>query len=88
RSASAQGQNANNSSRPLDVKPTAAAGGVARGGQEDLPMGKANVMDKVIGKTEKVVGKLTKNADMHESGELREAGGKKAAAGEARVPHD
>jgi hypothetical protein len=30
------------------------AGGVARGGQEDLPMGKASFLDKVIGKAEKV----------------------------------
>jgi hypothetical protein len=29
-------------------------GGVARGGQEDLPMGKASFLDKVIGKAEKV----------------------------------
>lgn len=28
--------------------------GVARGGQDDLPMGKANLLDKVIGKAEKV----------------------------------
>jgi len=82
-------------------------GGVARGGQDDLPMGKANLLDKVIGKTEKVwsciaryfisltlldalqvIGKATGNADRHEAGELREAGGKKAVTGEARAPHD
>jgi hypothetical protein len=31
---------------------------------------------------------MTKNQHMHETGELREAGGKKAAKGEARAPHD
>jgi len=29
-------------------------GGVARAGEDDLPMGKANILDKAIGKTEKV----------------------------------
>ncbi|KAH9980579.1 hypothetical protein BJV74DRAFT_856270 [Russula compacta] len=83
----AQGQNAFNSERPLDVRPTQ-SGGVARGGQDDLPIGKANLLDKVIGKAEKVIGKATQNADVHEAGELREAGGKKAATGEARALHD
>jgi hypothetical protein len=65
-----QGQNAFNSERPLDVRPTQTGGcnttvvteqtsrcltgGVARGGQDDLPMGKASFLDKVIGKAEKV----------------------------------
>ncbi|KAI0739299.1 hypothetical protein BC629DRAFT_1565167 [Irpex lacteus] len=40
--------------------------------------GKAKATDKIIGKTQK----------MHEKGELREAGGKEAAAGRARAPHD
>lgn len=82
-----QGHNAFNSERPLDVHPTR-AGGVARAGEDDLPMGKANILDKAIGKMEKVIGKATHNADMHEAGELREAGGKKAVIGEARAPHD
>ncbi|KAI0270574.1 hypothetical protein BC834DRAFT_862026 [Gloeopeniophorella convolvens] len=82
-----RGQNAFTSERPSDVKPTQ-SGGVARGGQDNLPVGKANFLDKVIGKTEKVIGKVTKNADMHETGELRETGGKKAAIGEARAAHD
>ncbi|KAI0255584.1 hypothetical protein BJV78DRAFT_1099693, partial [Lactifluus subvellereus] len=81
------GQSAFNSERPLDVQPTQ-TGGVARGGQDDLPMGKASFLDKVIGKAEKVIGKATQNADRHEAGELREAGGKKAVIGEARAPHD
>jgi hypothetical protein len=34
-------------------------GGVARGGQEDLPMGKASFLDKVIGKAEKVEYQVT-----------------------------
>jgi len=85
--AALQGRNAFNSERPLNVQPTQ-AGGVARGGQDDLPLGKADLLDKVIGKTEKVIGKVTGNADRHEAGELREAGGKKAVTGEARAPHD
>jgi hypothetical protein len=35
-----------------------------------------------------VIGKATQNADRHEAGELREAGGKKAVIGEAQAPHD
>ena len=37
---------------------------------------------------EQVIGKATRNPEMHERGELREAGGKAAARGEGRVPHD
>jgi hypothetical protein len=29
-------------------------GGVSRGGQDDIPMGKASVLDKATGKIEKV----------------------------------
>ncbi|KAI0669011.1 hypothetical protein C8Q78DRAFT_1044153 [Trametes maxima] len=71
----------------MDVRPTA-VGGVAVGGDADLPEGHAGLADKVIGKTQKVTGKMTHNAAMHEKGELREAGGKKAAMGQARAPHD
>ncbi|KAI6002386.1 hypothetical protein F5J12DRAFT_894146 [Pisolithus orientalis] len=46
------------------------------------------VTDKIFGKTEKVVGKMTNNPEMHERGELREAGGRAAAEGHARAPHD
>ncbi|KIY67389.1 hypothetical protein CYLTODRAFT_353334, partial [Cylindrobasidium torrendii FP15055 ss-10] len=73
--------------RPLDVKPSH-AGGVAVGGRSDVPEGKATALDKLAGKTEKVIGKLTGNAEKHERGELREAGGKAAVTGEARAPHD
>ncbi|KAF8269600.1 hypothetical protein EI94DRAFT_1799016 [Lactarius quietus] len=83
----AQGQNAFNSERPLNVLPTQ-SGGVARDGRDDLPMGKAGMVDKAIGKTEKVIGKATHNTDMHEAGELRESGGKDAVTGQARAPHD
>ncbi|KAI9461950.1 hypothetical protein BJY52DRAFT_1257918, partial [Lactarius psammicola] len=65
----AQGQNAFNSERPLNVQPTQ-SGGVARDGKDDLPMGKAGLVDKAIGKAEKVIGKATHNVDMHEAGEL------------------
>ncbi|KAJ3572199.1 hypothetical protein NP233_g3244 [Leucocoprinus birnbaumii] len=62
--------------RPLGVQP-AREGGVALGGRqnEELPMGKAGLGDKVIGKTQKVMGKMSNNPEMHEKGELREAGG-------------
>ncbi|EPQ55639.1 hypothetical protein GLOTRDRAFT_128861 [Gloeophyllum trabeum ATCC 11539] len=73
--------------RPLGTAPTT-GGGVAIGGEEDLPMGKAGLGDKIVGKTQKVVGKVAKNPEMHEKGELREAGGKAAAQGQARAPHD
>ena len=46
-------QNAFNSERPLNVQPTD-QGGVAIDGRGDLPEGKANVADKVIGKMQKV----------------------------------
>ena len=35
-----------------------------------------------------VAGKMTHNPELHEKGELREAGGKLAAQGRARAPHD
>ncbi|KAF5347331.1 hypothetical protein D9756_009887 [Leucocoprinus leucothites] len=75
--------------RPLGVQP-AKQGGVALGGREkeELPMGKAGFGDKMIGKTQKVMGKMSNNPEMHEKGELREAGGKPAVTGSARAPHD
>ncbi|KZS95451.1 hypothetical protein SISNIDRAFT_548358 [Sistotremastrum niveocremeum HHB9708] len=81
------GQNGFNSDRPLDVQP-APEGGVAQGGQEGLPEGKANAVDKIVGKVEKVIGKHTHNPELHEKGELRESGGKGAQEGTARAPHD
>ncbi|KAI0753615.1 hypothetical protein C8Q74DRAFT_1211078 [Fomes fomentarius] len=73
--------------RPLGVQPTE-QGGVAIGGDSNLPEGHANMTDKIIGKTQKLTGKVTNNAGMHEKGELRESGGKAAAQGQARAPHD
>ncbi|KAI0351258.1 hypothetical protein OH77DRAFT_1498671 [Trametes cingulata] len=76
--------------RPMGVQP-AEGGGVAVGqgaADANLPEGKAKVTDRIIGKTQKVAGKVTGNAAMHEKGELREAGGKLAAQGQARAPHD
>ncbi|KAK1231918.1 hypothetical protein PQX77_004955 [Marasmius sp. AFHP31] len=81
------GKNAFNSDRPMNVQPTE-AGGVAVGGRSDLPEGRATATDKLVGKTQKVIGKMTHNAEMHEKGELRESGGKAAAQGAARAPHD
>ncbi|KAI8992791.1 hypothetical protein BD414DRAFT_482217 [Trametes punicea] len=81
------GKTAYTEDRPMGVQPTE-RGGVAVGGESDLPEGKAKMTDKIIGKTQKVAGKVTGNAAMHEKGELREAGGKAAAQGQARAPHD
>ncbi|KAI0632721.1 hypothetical protein C8Q77DRAFT_1073741 [Trametes polyzona] len=88
RSTSAQdGRTAFSEDRPMDVEPTE-RGGVAVGGNPNLPEGKAKLTDKIVGKTQKVTGKMTKNPALHEKGELREAGGKAAAQGQARAPHD
>jgi len=51
---SSTSQNAFNSERPLNVKPTD-QGGVAIDGRGDLPEGHANMADKVIGKMQKVI---------------------------------
>ena len=51
-------QNAFNSERPLNVKPTD-QGGVAIDGRGDLPEGHANMADKVIGKMQKVFSLLS-----------------------------
>ena len=76
------------SSHSISLFADAHTGGVAVGGQDDKPMGHAKLTDKIVGKTEKVMGKMSKNPQMHEKGELREAGGKAAATGQARAPHD
>jgi len=75
--------------RPLGVQP-ARKGGVAVGGREnaDMPMGNAGLTDKLLGKTQKAMGKVMNKPDMHEEGELREAGGSTAVRGSARAPHD
>ncbi|KAJ8590345.1 hypothetical protein M405DRAFT_737003 [Rhizopogon salebrosus TDB-379] len=86
-SASAHGNTAFTSDRPLGVQPTS-EGGVAIGGQPNLPEGHAGLGDKMVGKTQKVIGKYTKNEELHEKGELRETGGKAAALGNARAAHD
>ncbi|OJA14378.1 hypothetical protein AZE42_07744 [Rhizopogon vesiculosus] len=52
-SASARGNTAFTSDRPLGVQPMS-EGGVAVGGQPDLPEGHAGLGDKIIGKTQKV----------------------------------
>ncbi|KAG1731027.1 hypothetical protein EDB19DRAFT_1641009 [Suillus lakei] len=87
-SESARGNTAFTSERPLGVQPTP-EGGVAIGGQPNLPEGHAGFSDKVIGKNAKgrscafyVIGKYTKNEELHEKGELRETGGKAAVLGE------
>ncbi|KIK65050.1 hypothetical protein GYMLUDRAFT_160466, partial [Collybiopsis luxurians FD-317 M1] len=78
------GKNTFTESRPMNVEP-APAGGVAVDGNVDLPEGKAGIMDKVVGKTQKVA---TNKPELYEKGELRESGGKAAASGNARAPHD
>ncbi|KAJ4481174.1 hypothetical protein J3R30DRAFT_3287781 [Lentinula aciculospora] len=76
-----EGNGISREQRPVDVQPPP-VGGVSVGGNADLPEGKASVMDKVVGKTQKIIGKAAHNPDMHEKGELRETGGKAAARGE------
>ncbi|KAF8890716.1 hypothetical protein BD779DRAFT_1516622 [Infundibulicybe gibba] len=87
RQRSAEGTTAFTDDRPMNVKP-APTGGVAINGQDDLPEGKASMTDKLVGKTQKVIGKLSHKPEMHEKGELRESGGKAAVRGQARAPHD
>ncbi|KAG9310874.1 hypothetical protein JVU11DRAFT_8729 [Chiua virens] len=101
--AKGKGKNAFNTERPLDVAPAPegrsilittthlselVTGGVAVGGQPDLPEGHASMGDKIVGKAQKVIGKYTNNPELHEKGELRETGGKAAAEGRARAAHD
>ncbi|KAJ7147243.1 hypothetical protein C8R46DRAFT_1010859 [Mycena filopes] len=88
RSSSASGRTAFSGERPLNTEPHPEGGVAIDGGHEGMPMGKASATDKLIGKAQKVVGKIAKKPEMHEKGELREAGGKGAAAGDARAPHD
>lgn len=86
-SESARSNTASTNERPLGVQPTP-EGGVSIGGQPNLSEGHAGFGDKVVGKTQKVIGKYTKNEELHEKGELRETGGKAAALGNARAAHD
>jgi len=72
---------------PLNVQHVP-EGGVAIDGKSGLAMGYPKSKDNVIGKIEKTAGKLTGNWDIQERGELRDAGGKLAAKGLARAPHD
>ncbi|KAJ7482168.1 hypothetical protein B0H11DRAFT_1213144 [Mycena galericulata] len=48
----------------------------------DMPVGKANAADKLIGKAQQVVGKVAHKPAMQEKGEMREAGGKAAVSGD------
>ncbi|KAH9984403.1 hypothetical protein BJV77DRAFT_1162555 [Russula vinacea] len=80
------GHNAFNSERPLDVQPTLAGGFLVA--VKMIADGEGKSSGQGYWKIEKVIGKVTQNAEKHEAGELREAGGKKAVIGEARAPHD
>ncbi|KAF9444246.1 hypothetical protein P691DRAFT_778392 [Macrolepiota fuliginosa MF-IS2] len=75
--------------RPLGAQP-AKKGGVVVGGHENpnMPMGNAGLTDKLLGKTQKVMGKVMNKPDMQEEGQLREAGGSTAVRGSARATHD
>jgi hypothetical protein len=64
----------------------AEGGGKALGGVHDAPHGKVNLGDKIIGKTEKAMGKVLANPEMQEKGELRETGGSAAVRGLAKAP--
>ncbi|KAG1796983.1 uncharacterized protein HD556DRAFT_1431181 [Suillus plorans] len=86
-SESARSNTASTNERPLGAQPTP-EGGVSIGGQPNLSEGHAGFGDKVIGKTQKVIGKYTKNEELHEKGELRETGGKAAVLENTRAAHD
>ncbi|KDQ52428.1 hypothetical protein JAAARDRAFT_40281, partial [Jaapia argillacea MUCL 33604] len=85
RTKSAKGETEVDEDRPLNTQPV--SGGVAVDGKEDLPEGKASFADKMVGKTQKLIGKVSTNPEMHEKGELRESGGKAAVQGGARAAH-
>ncbi|KAF9643658.1 hypothetical protein BDM02DRAFT_3191357 [Thelephora ganbajun] len=50
--------------------------------------GRPNVTDKMIGKLQRAARKYMNQPELHEKGELRESGGKLAAAGEAHPFHN
>ena len=50
---------------------------------DELPEGHASEMDKIAGKTQKIVGKALNNTDMKDKGELRATAGKEAVKGNA-----
>ncbi|KAJ7145762.1 hypothetical protein C8R44DRAFT_601014 [Mycena epipterygia] len=85
---SAKGRTAFSAERPLNTEPHPDGGVAIDGGHDAMPMGKASATDKLIGKAQKVVGKVAHKPELHEKGELRESGGKAAATGDARAPHD
>ncbi|KIJ29713.1 hypothetical protein M422DRAFT_268840, partial [Sphaerobolus stellatus SS14] len=75
--------------RPLDTKHVPGAGGVVReapekphadhshkGHADHLHEGKVGIVNKIIGATEKLTGKLTNDPELQEKGELRGAGRK------------
>ncbi|KIJ54563.1 hypothetical protein M422DRAFT_240630 [Sphaerobolus stellatus SS14] len=86
--------------RPLDTKHVPGAGGVVREAHEKPHAdhshkehadhsheGKVGIVDKIIGATEKLTGKLTNDPELQEKGELRGASGKAAELGQERLPH-
>ncbi|KZW02066.1 hypothetical protein EXIGLDRAFT_512022 [Exidia glandulosa HHB12029] len=75
------------SAAPLNVQ-YVPEGGVAIDGRQGLPMGVATRRDHVVGVLQTVAGKLLGSLPLQEKGELRRAGGKAAAKGCARAPHD
>ncbi|EGN94834.1 hypothetical protein SERLA73DRAFT_187902 [Serpula lacrymans var. lacrymans S7.3] len=84
---SSQGKSALDSDRQPDVQPSS-AGGVAVGGQDDSTQGHATMSDKIVGKTQKVMGKYMNKPAMHDKGEVRETSGKDAAQTMGRTAHD
>ncbi|EIN05739.1 hypothetical protein PUNSTDRAFT_54636 [Punctularia strigosozonata HHB-11173 SS5] len=68
-------EDAEHEDRPTDMR---SANEGTTVGEQDGPEGHAKFSDKMVGKTQKVMGKVTRNADLHEKGQLREAGGKAA----------
>ncbi|KAJ6615394.1 hypothetical protein B0H10DRAFT_71554 [Mycena sp. CBHHK59/15] len=87
RSNSASGRTAFSDGRPMNTQPHP-EGVALNGGHEGMPMGTASAADELVGKAQKVVGKMAHKLEKHEKGELRESGGKAAVMGNARAPHD
>ncbi|KAF8169197.1 hypothetical protein K438DRAFT_1983505 [Mycena galopus ATCC 62051] len=76
RNNSATGRTALIGERPMNTE-TQPGGGVSiDGGHESTPTGKASGADKVIGKAQQIIGKVTKKPELQEKGELRQSVGK------------
>ncbi|KAJ7662932.1 hypothetical protein B0H17DRAFT_1093274 [Mycena rosella] len=72
------GRNAFSDERPVNTESHPDGGVAIDGGHDTTPAGKPSAADKLIGKAQKVVGKVAHKPEMQEKGELRETAGKAA----------